>query len=103
VDRWQGADPADNNQWSKGVALEQGPESDQAEQLRRAIVRKDRLYFYRWRPQNDTYLFGFRKHEQGQNAREVPQFDPLVAREEADIKRLSVPAPHTYELNKKKD
>jgi lysophospholipase L1-like esterase len=52
--------------------------------LRAAIRRKDELFFNRWRPQNETYLFGFRKHEQGQNAAEIPQFDPLV--EEADGK-----------------
>jgi hypothetical protein len=68
------------------------------ERLRKAIVQKNLLYFHRWRPQNDTYLFGFRRHEQGQNAKEIPQFDPLVARVEADIARLRVPVPHTYEL-----
>jgi lysophospholipase L1-like esterase len=55
------------------------------ERLRRTINTKNLLYFHRWRPQNETYLFGFRKHEQGQNAREVPQFDPLVAKLEAQI------------------
>jgi hypothetical protein len=49
-----------------------------------------------------TYLFGFRKHEQGQNAREIPQFDPLVAKQEAEIARLRRPVAHTYELNEAK-
>lgn len=57
----------------------------QSESLRRAIVRKNQLFFYRWRPQNFTYLFGFRKHEQGQNAAEVAEFDPLVAAAEQKI------------------
>lgn len=48
------------------------------ETIRREIVRKNELYFHRWRPQNVTYLFLFRKHEQGNNAVEIPQFDPLV-------------------------
>lgn len=48
------------------------------EALRQTVIRKDQLFFDRWRPQNETYLFGFRKHEQGQNAREIPEFDPLV-------------------------
>ena len=56
------------------------------------------LYFYRWRPQNETYLFGFRKHEQGNNAREIPQFDPLVEAKEKEIARLRRPVKHTYEL-----
>jgi lysophospholipase L1-like esterase len=52
--------------------------------LRSAVVAKDTMFFNRWRPQNETYLFGFRKHEQGQNAKEIPMFDPLIA--EADQK-----------------
>lgn len=90
--------PADA--WGAGVSLTGGPETDQAEKLRRAIVAKNRLYFHRWRPQNETYLFGFRKHEQGQNAREIPQFDPLVAESEKEIARLAVPVAHTYELKR---
>ena len=68
----------DAGRWGSGVLIDRGPESDQVERLRAAIIGKNRLYFYRWRPQNETYLFGFRKHEQGKNAREIPQFDPLV-------------------------
>lgn len=50
--------------------------------LRKEVLHKDELFFNRWRPQNETYLFGFRKHEQGQNAKEIPMFDPLI--EQAD-------------------
>ena len=83
---------------AKGVNLRLEADLDQVEQLRQAIVAKNQLYFYRWRPQNETYLFGFRKHEQGQNAKEVPEFDPLVEKREAEIAKLRVPTPHTYEL-----
>jgi lysophospholipase L1-like esterase len=84
--------------WAKGVALMRGPELEQVEQLREAILAKNLLYFHRWRPQNETYLFGFRKHEQGQNAREIPQFDPLVEKREEEIVKLSSPRPHTYAI-----
>jgi lysophospholipase L1-like esterase len=83
---------------NEGVQVKRGPDHEQAEQLRQAIIEKNRLYFYRWRPQNETYLFGFRKKEQGQNAVEIPQFDPLVAELEAKIAKLRVPQKHTYEL-----
>ena len=53
--------------------------------LRAKIVEKNQLFFHRWRPQNETYLFGFRKHEQGKNGAEIPQFDPLVVKAEAEI------------------
>jgi lysophospholipase L1-like esterase len=90
----------DADAWARGVTLERGPEIDQAEQLRLAIIAKNRHYFHRWRPQNETYLFGFRKGEQGQNAREVPLFEPLVVKAEEDIARLRVPTAHRYELTR---
>jgi len=86
------------SRWQQGVRLAAGPDFAQAEKLREAIVRKNRLYFHRWRPQNETYLYLFRKHEQGNNAREIPQFDPLVEKLEAEIARLRVPGSHTYQL-----
>ncbi len=58
------------------------------EPLRKAVVAKDFLFFNRWRPQNETYLFGFRKHEQGQNAKEIPMFDPLIAAADKKIAEL---------------
>jgi hypothetical protein len=85
-------------EWAGGVKLVRGPEADQVERLRQTIIEKNRLYFYRWRPQNETYLYGFRKNEQGQNAREIPLFDPLVAELEDKIAQLSIPISHTYEL-----
>jgi lysophospholipase L1-like esterase len=85
-------------EWAAGVKLERGPELDQVSKLRQTIIDKNRLYFYRWRPQNETYLFGFRKQEQGQNAGEIPQFDPLVAKLEEEIATLSIPVTHEYEL-----
>ncbi len=84
--------------WAMGVVLRRGPEWVQAEALRRAIVAKNRLYFHRWRPQNETYLFGFRKHEQGRNAKEITQFDPLIAASEAAIAKLRRPSSRKYEL-----
>lgn len=55
------------------------------EALRAAIIEKDRLFFHRWRPANETYLFLFRKHEQGNNAKEIPMFDPLIVAQEKKI------------------
>ncbi|MEC5127220.1 SGNH/GDSL hydrolase family protein [Verrucomicrobiales bacterium BCK34] len=53
--------------------------------LMAAIIEKNRLFFHRWRPANETYLFLFRKHEQGQNAKEIPMFDPLIAEQDKKI------------------
>lgn len=65
------------------------PEVDQ--KVRDLTFHKNRQYFYNWRPQNITYLLGFRKHEQGQNAKELPQFIPLIEKNEAEIHRLVSP------------
>jgi lysophospholipase L1-like esterase len=89
---------ADAAEWARGVALTRGPEFAQTEQLRQAILAKNLLYFHRWRPLNETYVFGFRKKEQGQNAVEIPQFDPLVEKQEEEIARLSKPRMHTYTI-----
>ncbi len=58
------------------------------EDMRRTIIKKDFLFFNRWRPANETYLFGFRKEEQGKNGAEMEQFDPLVAEQEKKIASL---------------
>lgn len=68
-----------------------GLTSVQEEQIRQKIVEKNMLFFHRWRPQNITYLTGFRKHEQGNNAVEIAQFDPLVQQIEVKIDELKRP------------
>lgn len=82
----------------RGRFVSNSPDVLQAEQLRRAVVEKNRLYFHHWRPQNVTYLFGFRKHEQGNNAVEVAEFEKLVAEKEREIGRLKQPVTRMYEL-----
>lgn len=86
--------------WAKGKALGGAAFNAQTEELRAAIADKNRLVFHRWRPQNETYLYGFRKHEQGQNAREVPRFDGLVIEQESRIAALRQPRLHTFELQR---
>jgi lysophospholipase L1-like esterase len=74
-----------------GLKMPDAP-SPALENLRRAVIAKDTLFFNRWRPQNETYLFGFRKHEQGQNAKEIPMFDPLIAQGDEVIQKLKAEA-----------
>lgn len=77
--------------WEQGVTLAGLPEVAQFEELRAVVKEKNRLFFNQWRPQNETYIFGFRKHEQGQYAAEIPLFDPLIEAEEAKIAELKQP------------
>ncbi len=63
------------------------PESFAAQvDLRRLVVAKNTLFFHRWRPANETYIFLFRRHEQGNNAVEMPLFDPLVEEAERRVR-----------------
>jgi len=61
---------------------------DLATKLRETIVAKNKLFFHRWRPANETYLRLFRKHEQGKNVKELPMFDPIIAEREKMIEAL---------------
>ena len=91
---------ADATQWGAGVPLKGGPDAKQEEQLRKLVIAKNAEYFNFWRPENDTYIFGYRKHEQGQNGVEVPRFVPLVEQKDAEIARLRAPEPHKYVLTR---
>ena len=63
--------------------------------LREAILRKNSLFFHRSRPANYTYIFGFRKREQGRNAVDIPKFDSLVEKAEANVIGISAGKPST--------
>lgn len=58
------------------------------EKLRHRVIEKNEMYFHRWRPQNVTYLFLFRKHEQGNNAKEVEEFAAITAELDARLFEL---------------
>ena len=74
------------SKWVEGLGLKPAAVAPaETESLRKLVLRKDQLFFNRWRPHNETYLFGFRKHEQGQNAKEIPLFDPLIDAEDGKI------------------
>jgi lysophospholipase L1-like esterase len=68
-----------------GLLFETTPPTTGRAEVRAKIIEKNQLFFHRWRPQNETYLFGFRKHEQGNNSVEIPQFDPLVVKAEEQL------------------
>lgn len=66
------------------------PDPESIDKLRRTINEKNRLFFLKWRPQNETYITGFRKYEQGRHVAEIPMFDPLVAEQEQKISELRI-------------
>lgn len=68
------------------------------EALRQKVIEKDTMYFHRWRPQNVTYLFLFRKHEQGNNAKEVDEFESIVTKLDGEIHQLKQPLVQAIEI-----
>ena len=66
----------------KSLSLHAEMDAAKHPSLRDTVIAKNHLFFQRWRPQNEIYLFGSRKHEQGRNGAEIPQFDPLIAEKE---------------------
>ena len=87
---------------SNGIDVTPISARNRARFLNEAINEKNTLFFHRYRPQNETYLLLFRKHEQGNNAAEIPQFDPLIAELEKKIAELKMPVKPKYELIKVK-
>jgi len=62
--------------------------SKSGQDLRAKIVKKNKLFFFHWRPANETYLRLFRKHEQGKNAKELEKFIPIIEARESEIDSL---------------
>ncbi len=86
--------------WKEGVVVAHPAEQVQTEKLRQVILEKNALYFRQYRPQNETYLVGFRRYEQGQNAAELEQLTPLIHEKENEIGRLRRPHPLAFTLTK---
>ena len=88
------------SEWEEGTLAVFPEEKERAGLLRDAIIEKNALYFRKYRPQNETYLVGFRKYEQGQNAVELDLLDPLIHEIENEIGRLKVPQPITLTIER---
>lgn len=93
-------DTRSSAEWEEGAILTIPEESAQANQLRMEIAAKNGLYFRKYRPQNETYLVGFRRYEQGQNAVELDLLDPLIHEKENEIGRLKTPHPITLTIER---
>lgn len=98
--------------WSRGIELTDGPQFDQARELREKIRYKDMLFFHRWRAHNSEYIFGRRSQtsdgytqteargNSGNPAfpREMAKLDRLLEQTDRELDEFSRPRPHNYEL-----
>jgi lysophospholipase L1-like esterase len=100
IDQQWATDAISASDWAteRGIVFPNRAAAVRYEQLRDEILEKNALFFHRYRPQNETYLFLFRRHEQGNNAVEIPQFDPLIAEREQRIAALRQPPIQHFEL-----
>lgn len=90
--------------WAAGVPLDDDLACDQARSLQQEIVRKDLLFFNRWRAHNGEYIYGRRSQPGGGNAGnptfpdEMAEFDRLLAEADRRIVELSRPKTRTFAL-----
>jgi lysophospholipase L1-like esterase len=88
IEKGLGLAPRQWTQREGGVEITGGAGAEHAEKYRRLAISKNLQFFNQWRPENQTYLFGFRRNEQGQNAREMPMFDKPIAEIEAEMAKV---------------
>ncbi|MFT5470749.1 MAG: hypothetical protein ACI8UO_005880 [Verrucomicrobiales bacterium] len=62
--------------------------SVEANEIRAATIKKNTLYFHRWRPRNDAFVYGERKDEQELAQTEPEKFEPFIAKQEQLIREL---------------
>ncbi|GAB3175212.1 hypothetical protein GCM10027291_34860 [Telluribacter humicola] len=91
---------ASDKQWAEGVALSQGPLMTQAAQLREMIQKKNELYFHQYRPQNHTYIIGFRSYEQGRHVKTLEDLSFIITWLEGQIALRRMPKSPVYQLSR---
>lgn len=79
---------ASHKKWAKGMELQLKSGATESPRLLELIKKKNWKYFNQYRPQNETYLVGFRRYEQGNNADELALADPIISDLENEIARL---------------
>jgi lysophospholipase L1-like esterase len=88
IEKGLGLAPRPWEQKGDGVEITGAAGAEAAEKYRRLAIAKNVQFFNQWRPENETYLFGFRRNEQGQNAKEMPMFDKPIAEIEAEMAKV---------------
>jgi lysophospholipase L1-like esterase len=91
---------ASASQLKAGVSMSTSFLQSAISQTYQLTAEKNMMFFHRHRPQNETYLFLFRKHEQGNNAVEVPQYDPIVDGYEKRIQTIRSSSSYRVEIRR---
>lgn len=89
---------ASDKAWIEGIPLQQGGALEQAQSLRRLLIKKDEMFFYQYRPLNRTYIIGFREYEQGRHASDLRDFDVVLTWLQGQITAAKSPIRTQYKL-----
>ncbi|GAB2791278.1 hypothetical protein GCM10027275_40280 [Rhabdobacter roseus] len=84
--------------WAAGVALSHAPSYRQVSQLQEMIFKKNELFFHQYRPQNRTYILGFRSYEQGRHVQGLAELGLIIKWLEGQIALQGQPKSPVYEL-----
>lgn len=90
-------------EWLQGAPIFRGPQWDQAEELRQAIIRKNQLFFKQWRPEDGPLLFGFRGGEPASRVKAGARVDGRILKLEQWIAKLRRPGRHSMVLERTRD
>ena len=89
---------ASANNWKEGVEISRGALFNQASQLQEKIIKKNDLFFQQYRPQNKTYILGFRSYEQGRHVKTLEDLNFIITWLEGQIALSRAPKPTLYQL-----
>ena len=83
------------DEWARGVRLTRGGSLAAAEELRSAVIEKNRQFFFRWRAVNGEYNYGRRKNPFGTKSfpSEMKKLDRMVRDRDEKIWYLARPRP----------
>ena len=73
---------------------------EQSKHLLELIREKDKIYFQQYRPQNRTYILGFRSYEQGRHKEGLEALDALILWLDDQINQTKKPKTLHYQLEK---
>jgi lysophospholipase L1-like esterase len=86
--------------WKNGIAIKASPVVQQSEELLELIREKDKIYFQQYRPQNRTYILGFRSYEQGRHKEGLAALDALILWLDDQINQNKKPVSYRYQLKR---
>lgn len=90
---------ASAKEWEQGVSIKCGISTNQVNLLRQMIVKKNDLFFFQYRPINETYIIGFRAYEQGKHVKDLDDQSILIKFLESQIALERTPKVHQYRLS----